>query len=332
MNRTTGMYSSEAQIPDVQIQGAGLYGEGRRALGAGGATRLVVGVRLDVARSEAREDRTALYQKYYPSADLALRRDDVLIGGNVQLERDLGRGVSGWLGYGHGARLPDPQERYLALTGMGTNPDWLGRPDLAPVHNDEVDLGATWRARGVAVRAQVFHSWYTNYIDLTEVAAVPGSTGPLVGRSYQNVSARTYGGEVSGRVALPAKLFAAAAVSYTRGLNETAGTSLAEIPPLKATASLRWDDGRFFAEAEEIYAARQGFVDAALGEQPTPAWWTTSLKAGAGFRGVKVYATVLNLFDRYYVEHLSYQRDPFATGVKVPEPGRTVQIAAQYAY
>src|SRR5512138_3431914 len=113
-NRTTGTYSSEAQIPDVLVQGAGVYGEGRRAFG--GATRLVMGVRLDVARSEARVDRTALYRKYYPSADLARRRDDVLLGGNVQLERDLGRGVSGWLGYGHGVRLPDPQERYLALT------------------------------------------------------------------------------------------------------------------------------------------------------------------------------------------------------------------------
>lgn len=333
MNRTTGMYGSEAQIPDVLIQGAGLYAEGRRTLGPpGGGIGLTVGVRLDVARSEAREDRTALYQKYYPSADLALRRDDVLLGGNVQLDRELGGGVSAWLGYGHGARLPDPQERYLALTGMGTNPDWLGRPDLSPVESDEVDLGATWRARGVVVKAQAFHAWYTHYVDLVEVAAVPGSTGPQVGRSYENVSARTYGGELSGRVALPAKLFAGAGVSYTRGVNDTAGTSLAEIPPLKATASLRWDDGRFFAEAEEIYAARQGFVDAALGEQPTPAWWTTSLKAGAGYRGVKVYATVLNLFDRSYVEHLSYQRDPFATGVKVPEPGRTVQIAAQYAH
>jgi iron complex outermembrane receptor protein len=330
-NRTTGTYSSEAQIPDVRIQGAGVYAEGRRAVDARGATRVVAGVRLDVARSEAREDRTALYRKYYPAADLALRRDDVLLGGNVQVERDLGGAVTGWVGYGHGARLPDPQERYLALTGMGTNPDWLGRPDLAPVENDEVDLGATWRATGLTVKAQAFHSWYTNYVDLTEVAAAPGSAGPQRGRSYENVSARTYGGEVSGRVALPAKLFAAAAVSYTRGVNDTAGTSLAEIPPLKASASLRWDDGRFFAEAEEVYAARQAFVDASLAEQPTPAWWTTSLKAGAGFRGVKVYATVQNLFDRAYVEHLSYQRDPFAAGVKIPEPGRTFQLAAQYA-
>ena len=29
-------------------------------------------------------------------------------------------------------------------------------------------------------------------------------------------------------------------------------------------------------------------------------------------------------FDRLYVDHLSYQRDPFRSGLRLPEPGRTV--------
>lgn len=328
-----GAYGSERQIPDVTVQGAGVYAEGRRSLGAlGGRTRVTAGVRLDLARSEAGVDRSAVYRKYFPTADLSLTRDDLLVGGNVQLERDLGAGVSGWIGYGHGTRLPDPQERYLALTGMGANPDWLGRPDLEPVQSDEVDVGATWRARGVVVKAQAFHAWYANYINLADALPVAPFTGAARGRTYENVSARTFGGEVTGRIALPAKLFLGLGASFTRGINETANTSLPEIPPLKATGSLRWDDGRFFAEVEEIYAARQGFVDAALLETTTAAWWTTSLKAGAGFRGVKVFAMVQNLFDRMYVEHLSFQRDPFAAGLKVPEPGRSFQLAAQYAY
>lgn len=33
---------------------------------------------------------------------------------------------------------------------------------------------------------------------------------------------------------------------------------------------------------------------------------------------------VANLFDRLYTEHLSYQRDPFRSGVRVAEPGRAV--------
>ena len=41
---------------------------------------------------------------------------------------------------------------------------------------------------------------------------------------------------------------------------------------------------------------------------------------------------VRNLLDKTYAEHLSYLRDPFAAGVKVPEPGRTLYANAQYAF
>jgi len=335
VNRASGVYLSEASIPDVRIQGVGLYAEARRALGGAGArTRVTAGVRVDLARSEAAVDRTALYAKYYAGGDLALSRDDILFSGNVQLEHELGGGLTPWIGYGHGSRVPDPQERYIALTGMGTPAsavDWVGQPALAPVRSDEVDVGLGWKARSLVVKLQAFHAWYASWINLANATPLPGSTGAAQGRTYENVSARMYGGELTGRVALPLQLFLGFGASFTRGLNDSAGTSLSEIPPLKGTLSLRWDDGRFFVEAAEVWAARQDRVDPALNEQPTPAWWTTSLKAGAGFHGVKISASVLNVFDRFYVEHLSYQRDPFATGVKVPEPGRTFLLAAQYA-
>jgi len=37
---------------------------------------------------------------------------------------------------------------------------------------------------------------------------------------------------------------------------------------------------------------------------------------------------VTNLFDRGYAEHLSFQRDPFRSGVRVYEPGRSVFLNA----
>jgi iron complex outermembrane receptor protein len=44
---------------------------------------------------------------------------------------------------------------------------------------------------------------------------------------------------------------------------------------------------------------------------------------GGNFKGFTINAGIDNVFDKKYFEHLSYLRDPFATGVKVPEPGRT---------
>jgi iron complex outermembrane receptor protein len=322
-------YASERSIPDVSITALGLYLEGQREVAR--ATRVTAALRGDLARTDAGVDRTDLYQVFHAGRDLALARTDALLGGNLQLERDLGDQATAWAGYGHGARLPDPQERYIALSGMGGKPDWLGDPGLAPVQSDEVDLGLKWTGPGILLKAQAFHAWYAGYITLVDLE-VTTAAGTRQGRSYANVAARAFGGEATARLALPARLWLSAALSYTRGLNDSAGTSLPEIPPLKGAAGLRWDDGRFFVEAEEVFAARQGFVDATLQEQPTDAWWITNLKAGAAWRGLKLFASVTNLLDRLYREHLSYQRDPFAAGFEVPEPGRSFQLTAQYAY
>jgi iron complex outermembrane receptor protein len=213
---------------------------------------------------------------------------------------------------------------------MGGAADWVGRPGLEPVASDEIDLGVTWSGRGLLVQAQVFHSWLRDYVVLANVAA-PAAGGARLARSYANVHARTFGYEVSARAALPLDLFASAGAASTRGIDETRGGWLAEMPPLKGTVALRWDVGWAFAEVEESFARRQGQVDALLLEEPTPAWWLTSVRAGAEWRGVKVFTGVRNLFDRHYFEHLSYARDPFTAGVKVPEPGRTVYLNGQYA-
>lgn len=204
---------------------------------------------------------------------------------------------------------------------MAGSAAWAGNPALRPTRNDEIDVGAKHAAGGVLVKAQLFRAWLTDFVSLVDLGAA---------KSYANVAARTYGGEVSARASLPLRLFASAGLSYTRGVNETAGGDLAEIPPLKAVFALRWDARWLFAEVEEVVAARQSSVDAALHEERTPAWAITNLRLGGEWRGVKVFAGARNVLDRFYFEHLSYQRDPYASSVKVPEPGRTLYLNAQY--
>jgi iron complex outermembrane receptor protein len=321
-------YADEASIPDVTIRDLGVYAEARRALAP--SVELSAGARLDLARSEAAVDRTALYEVYFGGQDLSRDRDDVLASGNVKLQLELAPGLTAFAAWGHGSRLPDPQERYFALSGMAGGADWVGQPGLDPVASDELDLGVKWSGRGLLLQAQVFHSWLRDYVVLADLAA-PTATGTRVGKSYANVDARTFGYEGSARVALPLDLFAAASIAMTRGVDETRGGWLAEMPPVKGAVSLRWDVGWGFAEVEESFARRQGQVDVSLLEEPTPAWWVTSVRAGGEWKGVKVFAGVRNLFDRHHYEHLSYARDPFAAGVKVPEPGRTLYLNGQYA-
>jgi iron complex outermembrane receptor protein len=86
---------------------------------------------------------------------------------------------------------------------------------------------------------------------------------------------------------------------------------------------LRYDVDTWFFEVTENFAARQDRVDSSLNEEETPGWMTTDLRAGLKYGVVSLYAGVENLLDKQYFSHLSYLRDPFASGEKVPENGRT---------
>ena len=86
----------------------------------------------------------------------------------------------------------------------------------------------------------------------------------------------------------------------------------------------RLDNGRWFGEIEGVANGSQRHVDAVLGETPTPSSALAHLTGGLRQGRLTIAVGIANLFDTYFVEHLSYQRDPYRSGVRVSEPGRNV--------
>jgi iron complex outermembrane receptor protein len=149
-------------------------------------------------------------------------------------------------------------------------------------------------------------------------------------RSYANVNARLRGFEANGTFIVRSPLSISGDLSAVRGtmsprpdLGITA-SDLAETPPLRGRLRVRVDDGRVFAELEGVASAAQTHVDASLGELPTPSYAMANLTGGLRRGPWSITAGVANLLDAYYVEHLSYQRDPYRSGVRVAEPGRNL--------
>jgi iron complex outermembrane receptor protein len=333
-DRAASVYRTQASVPDVRILDVGLHVQ--HVLPVGERWTITAGGRLDVARSEARVSRLDEYARFYPVDEDDLSSDDLLATGNVQVEWRPTASLSAFGAYGHGARLPDPQERYFALSGSMAGTTWrpgtVGLPTLDPVRNDEIDVGVKWATGRLLLKGQAFHSWLGDAITLVEVAGTLPDSTPITAKSWANVAATVWGGEASARVALTADLYLSALASYAHGQNRSADSPLQEIPPLQAGLSLRYDVARFYLEAEEVYAARQDRVDESVGEEPTDAWYITNVKAGVRLHGLRVSAGVRNLLGKTYFTHLSYLRDPFASGVRVPEPGRTVYANATYAF
>jgi len=325
MRSSTGMYMDQASVPDVDTRNIGAYIEQKNKLID--KLNLIAGLRLDSTRTEAGIDRISLYNLYYP--DSKTSKTDTYLSGNIQFNYDFTKSLNAFIGFGHTVRVPDAVERFFALKKMGDmmKPDWVGNPGLKPTKNNEADLGLKYSIGNALLKLNLFYSDLNDFIVVRDVF-----NGTRYAKTYRNIDATMYGGEASATLALPANLYASAGISYTRGKNDTEDTDLPEIPPLKGRLSLRYDDNRYFGEIEGLFAVTQNKVDEALKEEKTSGWAIANFKAGYTYKGLKFFAGVRNLFDKKYYEHLSYSRDPFTSGIRVPEPGRNFYANLKYMF
>jgi iron complex outermembrane receptor protein len=304
---------------------------------------LVAGLRLDATKTKADSSKanTNLYFAYKNTRSTS--KTDTYPSGNVQLFYELQKGTELFVGLGHSVRVPDAQERYFALIRPAmVGSDWVGNPELKPSRNTELDLGIKHSTDKTLIKATAFYSYVQDYITVhnqSKVNNVPGVMNSRA-RSYENVNAQFFGGEVDLRLSLTQELFLFGGMSYVQARKETKpgfpkninSSRVAEIPPLKTRLALRYDKGMYFGEVETILSATQYRVDTDLNEQRTSGYGVVNVKVGGNFKGFTINAGIDNVFDKKYYEYLSYQRNPFATGVKVPEPGRTFYVNVSYTF
>ena len=329
-------YKPQASLPGATTDVVGLFAE--RSFRLGGTVLLDAGLRWDHASASVDGDKASTDLTWAYHGTRATKQDDALAGGSLRARWQAAEGLEVSLGAATAARIPEPQERWFSLKRMGT--DWVGNPDLEPSRNTALDLSASFRAGRLYVSASAFVNEVADYVILADVARVnmvPGVMNPKA-RTYENVDARLAGGEATAAFTLTDRLIFSGAVSYVRGTQDPRpelgilSENVAEMPPVTGRASLRWDNGRFWGEAEGVFAAAQTHVDTDLLESTTPGWGIANLRAGIAFGDIGLNVGVENLFGRLYSEHLSYQRDPFRSGVKIPEPGRNVFVNLSYRY
>ena len=328
--------SPSTSIPFVTTDHAGIFAEYERPIGS--RTKLAAGGRFDYSHSaaDAAKANTDLYFAYNGTRSVAAT--DTGASGKLRATRQVGSGLEI-------ARRPRdhvPRARSAgALLCAETDGQRLGRQPLAEADPEYRDSGR--RELPLSPRARVGQRVARLGVGLhhgPRAAADQRRAGhhercrPLV----QNVDARLLTGEFSLTCPNSDRLYATAGGSYTRGTRDTdpaagiTSPNVAEIPPANATVGLRYDRAVVFAEAQGVFAASQDRVDTDLQEAPTPGYGVLNLRVGGQLKHLRLTLALDNVFNRLYLNHNSFRRDPYRTGARVPEPGRNLYASLAYRF
>lgn len=306
------MVIQNRMLPDVwRVQAAGRWARGD-------TSRINIALRLGLSHTKAHDESQAdRYTLLYP--DTQTDRLSVPFGATVG--HGIGLGPGWHLGWAAEVASDDPgiEALYISVDKPGTTPTWLGNPDL------DNPVRGTLRAEvsNKHLSCEIFGTRVWEYAYLAKRTEA--------GQAYQ-----TYEGidALLAGVNLTADWrYAGLGLTWNWGEKTEDHSPLAEIQPLLLTVAANSPAfGPATARVLYQHAAGQDRVDTALDETTTGAWDRVDLGIEAVTGAWTVALDVENLFNELYAQHLSYLRSPFASGVQVLEPGRTVRLTAAFEY
>ena len=329
------IFNNSGMIPDVDLKNVGIFIKGLKRIGK---TDINIGIRYDIFSSKSTisrlgADNRNLFQTYYGLNNLNENKD-FYISGNILFKHQFSKNLSIYLGYGHSVRVPSPEERYIAIKKPDKPkdvPDWIGNPNLKPTKNDEIDIGFNINTRKVYIKADVFYNKLKDFIYLNTI-----KKDNLTAQSYKNIDASIYGSSINAYIFFNDNFRIETGVAYQRGIKINGNykdKDLAEIPPLKFKLALEYNKDNFTGIIENIYSKGQKHTDSTLKEVNTSPYYVVNIKGIWKIKNkLSFNLGIDNLFNNMYYTHLSYLRNPFATGSKVPEIARFIYMNFTYEF
>ncbi len=335
------MQTSTHSLPGVKAFLNGAYLTYRRALGQ--RVLISAGGRFDHVSTDASQANPALYQAFHGTS--ATTSSDSGISGNARVSWQANNLLELFAGVGSNIRFPDPQELFFAsdsmmMGSMGKGSGWVGNPLLTHPRNTEYDLGFTTKNQRFMLSPLVYFSKLDNDITLYGANRIQSVTGvnAMTAQSYQNVQAHQWGGELTGSAPLAAGFSTRGTLSYTRGnkipqpANNILSPNLFQVPPIRAQIALRYERRTLYGEADSVVTGRQNRVDTDENEQPTAGFSIFNVKLGYAVNRFHLTGGVNNLLAREYTTYLSYARNPYSNGIRLPEPGRNFFVNLSYTF
>jgi len=211
---------------------------------------------------------------------------------------------------------PDPREVFFKLKGM--HKTFLGNYSLKQPIRFSLTLDRNCSFLGGVINMYLFSHFVKDYV---EISGKVNNMTKIV--TFENTDALLLGYFFG----FSSEYFIINS-SYTFGKNLKADDYLSEIPPLSLSLTLQTPT-MYYTKAflRFNYNDAQLKVSKTANEIPVTSWKTFDLGVKFNLKNLNAELSVNNLLNENYYTYLSYMRDPFSSGVKVYEPGRTVTFS-----
>jgi iron complex outermembrane receptor protein len=212
---------------------------------------------------------------------------------------------------------PDPKEVFFRFDGMHGN--FLGNYSL----KQPIKFSLTFERSGNFLGSPVINMYlFSHFVkDYVELSCKTEGMTKIV--TFENTDALLLGylfGISSEYIILNS--------SYTFGKNLKANDYLSEIPPLSLSLTLQTPTFYYTkAFLRFNYNDAQTRVSRTANETPVTSFRTFDAGIRFNFGNLNAEISLNNLLNENYYTYTSYRRDPFASGVRVYEPGRTLNFS-----
>ena len=242
---------------------------------------------------------------------------------------------------GRGVRSAEITEKFINHFSVGLDAyEYVGNPHLKPETNYQTDLIVSKQWKVVHVYADIFYSYLNNYItayvDTTLQKKFLPCKPPPHAKRFTNIDKATMFGFEASLDVYFAKFFKyGLSGGYTYAQNISWDEPLPEVPPFTLNTSFGYESKKVNAEIRARYAAEQRRVSPSFFETTTPDFIVVDLAASySPFQFMVIKASVTNLFNANYVDHLSrpYKNMGSETGSLYYEPGRSFNIGVRFQF
>ena len=236
-------------------------------------------------------------------------------------------------------RSPDLSELFINHLSIGMDAyEYLGNPNLESEVNYQTDIKVEKSWENVSVFGDIYYSYMQNYIaaklDTSIHKKYMACKPPAGTKVFQNIDQVFMTGFEAGvEVSFLKNFTYSLGAAYTYAQNVTWDEPLSEIPPFTVNSSLSYKTNKINTHIHARIASEQDRVSTSFSESLTPGFTVMDFYITySPWRFMDINASVTNLFDVNYVEHLSRAYKAMDMKSLYYEPGRSFNIGVKFNF